>query len=56
MYQGTRWRRWLSHCSANRKVAGVIGIFHRLNPPGRNMALELTQPLTEKNTRNFSWG
>jgi len=30
---GTRWRSWLRHCAANRKVAGsipdvVTGIFH----------------------------
>ena len=43
------------------KVAGsipdcVIGIFHWHNPSGRNMALGLTQPLTEMSTRNVSWG
>ena len=32
-YWGTRWRRWLRHCAASRKVVGsipdeVIGIFH----------------------------
>jgi len=32
------------------------GIFHWLNPTGRNVALGLTQPLTEKSTRNISWG
>jgi len=32
---------------------GNIGIFHWHNPSGRNMALGLTQPLTEKITRNF---
>ena len=26
---------------------GVIGIFHRHNPSGRNLALGLIQPLTE---------
>jgi len=41
-----------------RKVAGsipdgVIGIFHRHNSSGRNMALGLTQPLTETSTRNI---
>ena len=33
MSWGTRWRRWLRHCSTSRKVAGSIpdgvrGIFH----------------------------
>jgi len=59
--RGTRWRRWLRHCATSRKVAGsipdcVIGIFHWYNPSGRTMALGLTQPLTEMNTRNVSWG
>ena len=58
---GTRWRSWLRHCSASRKVAGsipdgVFGIFHRHNHSGRAMALGLTQPLTEMSTRNISWG
>ena len=58
---GTQWRSWLRHCATSRKVAssipdGVIGIFHRHNPSGRNMALGSTQPLTEMNTRNISWG
>jgi hypothetical protein len=35
---------------------GVTAIFHSHNPSGRTMALELTQPLTEMSTRNFSWG
>ena len=35
---------------------GVIGIFHWNNPSGRNMALELTQPLTEMSIRNTSCG
>ena len=36
----------------------VIGIFHwhTHNPSGRTMALGLTQPLTEMNTRNIFWG
>ena len=47
--------------ATNRKVAGsipdgVIGIFHWCNPSGRTMVLGLTQPLTEMNTRNISWG
>jgi len=32
----------------------VIGFFHWHNPSGRTMALGLTQPLTEMNTRNIS--
>jgi hypothetical protein len=32
-----------------------LGVFHLLNPSGRTMALELTQPLTEKSTRDTSW-
>jgi hypothetical protein len=34
----------------------VIGIFHLHNPSGQNMSLGLTQPLTDMNTRNISWG
>ena len=34
---------------------GTIGIFNRLNPSGRTMALGLTQPLTEMTTRNIFW-
>jgi hypothetical protein len=30
--------------------------FHLRNPSGRTMALGSTQPLTEMNTRNISWG
>jgi membrane protein YqaA with SNARE-associated domain len=49
----------LRHCATNRNVAGsipdyVIGIFID-NPFGRNMALELTQPVTEISTRYTSW-
>ena len=52
---GTRWRSWLSHCTASRKVAGsiadgVIGIFHG------HMVPALTQPLTEMSTRNIYCG
>jgi hypothetical protein len=58
---GTRSCSWLSHCATSRKVAGsipdcVIGIFHWHNSSGRNMALGLTQPLTEMSIRNISWG
>jgi len=47
--------------ATSRKVAdsipyGVIGIFHRHNPSGHIVALGVTQPLTEMNTRNISWG
>jgi hypothetical protein len=53
--------QWLRHCATNRKVAGSIPdgvtiIFHRHNPSGRTMAMGSTQPLTEMNTRNISWG
>ena len=59
--RGTRWRIWLRHCATSRKIAGsipdcVIVIFHWHNPSGRTMALRLTQPLTEMNTRNISLG
>jgi hypothetical protein len=55
------WRRWLRNCATKRKVAGsipdgVIGIFHSHNPSGRTIALGLTQPLTEMNNSNISWG
>jgi len=58
---GTRWRSWLRHCAISRKIAGsipdgVIGLFHWHNPSCRNMALGLTQSLTEMSTRNVSWG
>jgi len=57
----TGWRSWLRHCATSRKVMvsipdGVIGIFHWHNPSSRNMALGLTQPLTEMSTRNISRG
>jgi hypothetical protein len=53
---------WFMHCATSRQVAvsipdGVNGIFHWHNPSGRTMALGYTpQPLTEKNSRNISWG
>jgi hypothetical protein len=37
-----RWRHWI--------------FFHWHNPSGRTLALGLTQPLTEMNTRYVSWG
>ena len=60
-YRAMRWRSWLRHCTASRKVAdsipdGVIGIFHWHNPYSRTMALGLIQPLTEMSTRNISLG
>jgi hypothetical protein len=59
--RGARWHSWLRHYATNRNVAGsipdgVIGIFHWHNRFGRTMALGSTQPLTEMNTRNISWG
>ena len=58
---GTQWRSWLRHRATSWKVVGsipdgVIGIFHWHNPSSHNMALGLTQPLTEMSTRNISWG
>jgi hypothetical protein len=35
---------------------GVIWIFHWCNPFGRTVSRGSTQPLTEMNTRNTSWG
>jgi hypothetical protein len=35
---------------------GVTGIFQWLNPSCRIVAMGSTQPLTETNTRNPSWG
>jgi len=59
--EGTWLRSWLRHYATNRKVAGsisvgVIGIFDWHNLFDCNMALGLTQPLTEMSTRNISWG
>jgi hypothetical protein len=34
----------------------VTRIFYSRNPSGRTMALGLTQPLIEINTKNISWG
>ena len=61
MFWDTRWRSWLRHSATSRKVLGsicdgVIGIFHRRNSSGRNIAVGLTQPLIEMSTRNISWG
>ena len=54
-YTSCTWRSWLRHCTTSRKVAGSIpdgftGIFHWHNLSGHNMALGLTQPLTELST------
>jgi hypothetical protein len=54
-FRGTRWRSWLRHSAASRKVAGsipdgVIMIVNLLNPSGRTMALGSTQPVTEMST------
>jgi hypothetical protein len=45
----------------SKKVVGsiadeVIGFFNRSNPSSRNMALEMTQLLTEMSTRNLPGG
>jgi len=55
------WYSWLRNCTANWKVVGsildsVTGIFHWCNPSSCTVALGLTQPLTEMNTRNISLG
>ena len=57
----TRWRSWLRHCTASRKVAGsipdgFIEKFHWYNPSGRTTALGSTQSLTEMITRNIYCG
>ena len=56
-----RWRSCLRHSAVTSKVAGsisdgVIGNFHSQNPSGRTLTLWRTHPLTEMNTRNFSYG
>ena len=51
-YRGNAVAQWLTCCATNRKVAGVIGIFHWHNP----MALGSIQSLTEMSTRSISWG
>ena len=50
----TRWRK-LRRCVGSIPD-GVIGFFYWDNLSGRTMALGLTQPLTEKSTRNISRG
>ena len=56
-----RCRSWLRHCTISRKDAGsipdgVIGIFHLHNPSCRTVPLGSNQPLTERSTKNISWG
>jgi hypothetical protein len=57
--RSTQWCSWLRYCATNRKASGsipdgAIEIFHWHNPSGRNLALWLTQPLTEMSTMNIS--
>jgi hypothetical protein len=57
----TQWHSWLSHCATSRNFVGsipdgVTGIFRWHNPSGKTVTLGLSQPLTENNTRNISWG
>ena len=54
-----QWSSRFRHCATNRKVVGsipdgVIGIFPCHNTSGRTVTLGLTQPLTQKSTRNTS--
>jgi len=46
----------LRYKAEGRGFDWVIGICHCLNPSGRTVALDSTQPLTEISTRNISWG
>ena len=49
--------RWGTKLQAGRsRVRLSMEIIYWLNPSGRTMALGSTQPLTEMNTRNVSWG
>jgi hypothetical protein len=59
--QHVRWRSWLRHSAASRKVAGsipdgVTKIFHWHNYTALTMGLEPTQPLRKVNTKNISLG
>jgi hypothetical protein len=52
---------WLRHCVTSRKFAGlildeVIGLFNLPNSFVRTIALESTQPLTENEYQESSWG
>ena len=54
-----QWRSWLRHCATSRKVlgstaGGVLGHFQVTQCFCPHLlALEATQPLTEKNTKEF---
>jgi hypothetical protein len=56
IHGGTGWRSWLSHYALGWIPVGVIGIIRWLNPSCRTMTLGSTNPLTERSTRNISWG
>jgi len=61
MLQHVRWRSWLRHCAARRKVAGwipdgVTKIFHWHNYTALTMTLKPTQSLTKVRTKNISLG
>ena len=58
---GHAWYSRFRQRAKNRKAArsisdGVTGIFHWLNPSGRIMVLESTQPVTEMSIRDISLG
>ena len=58
---GHAWHSRFRQRATNRKVArsisdGATGIVHCLNPSGRTMVLESTQPVTEMSTRDISLG
>jgi len=59
----TRWLSCLKHCTTSRKAAGlicggVIGIFHRLNPCGRTMALGVNSASNKNESQGYwaGWG
>ena len=59
--RGMWWRSWLRHRPKIPKIVGSIpnsdtGIFHCLNPSGRTMVFESTQPLTEMSTMDIPFG
>jgi len=56
-----RWRSWMKHRFTRQKIAvsiphGITGIFLQYNPSDFTMILCSTQPSTETNTRDISWG
>ena len=58
---GMRRCNWYRHCAKSQKVVSlipnrVIGICRRHKPSSCTMALWLTQPLTERRTRNTTVG